>query len=299
MEVAMRWPLLLLSLLAAVAALPARAAPLHVVASFSVLGDIVRQVGGERIELRVLVGPDGDAHGFEPTPADARALAGADLVFVNGLGLERWMARLVAAAGYRGPVVIATQGITPRMATAGEESGPPDPHAWQDLANGQVYVRNVAAALAARDPAGASSYAANAERLSAELGALDRWVRTEIGAVPPAKRRVITTHDAFGYFGAAYGISFLAAQGISTDSEPSAAAVARLIEQARAEHIKALFIENLGDPRLVEMIASEAGATPGGALFSDALSPPDGPAPTYPAMFRNNVPKLKAAMLLN
>ncbi|MFO1057637.1 MAG: zinc ABC transporter substrate-binding protein [Dongiaceae bacterium] len=295
----MRRLLLGLCLLLALAALPARAAPLQVVASFSVLGDIVRQVGGDRIELRVLVGPDGDAHQFEPTPADARALAAADLVFVNGLGLEHWMARLITAAGYGGPVVVATQGIKPRIATEGDEAGQPDPHAWQDLANGQVYVKNVAAALTARDPAGAAAYAANAGRLAAELATLDQWVRAEIGAVPAAKRRVITTHDAFGYFGAAYGVTFLAAEGISTDSEPSAAAVAKLIEQARAEHIRALFIENLGDPRLVEMIAHETGATLGGSLFSDALSPPDGPAPTYPAMFRNNVPKLKAAMLLN
>jgi zinc/manganese transport system substrate-binding protein len=295
----MRQLLLGLSLLLSLAAAPAVARPLQVVASFSVLGDIVRTVGGDRIALRVLVGPDGDAHTFEPTPADARALAQADLVLVNGLGLEHWMGRLVAAAGYRGPVVVATDGIKPRIAGKGGEAGQPDPHAWQDLANGQIYVRNVAAALAAADPAGAQSYASSAAALQAQLASLDQWVRAELGAVPAAQRRVITTHDAFGYFGAAYGVTFLAAQGVSTDSEPSAAAVARLIEQARTERVKALFIENLGDPRLVAMIAKETGAPLGGALFSDALSPPDGPAPTYPAMFRNNVPKLKAGMLLN
>jgi zinc/manganese transport system substrate-binding protein len=295
----MRRLLIALSLLLFLPSAAASAKPLAVVASFSVLGDIVRTVGGDRVTLRVLVGPDGDAHAFEPTPSDARAVAQADLVFVNGLGLERWMSRLIDASGYHGRVVVATEGIKPRLATEGDEAGQPDPHAWQDLANGQIYVRNVAAALSAADPDGAQSYTARAAALEAELAALDRWVRAELGAVPSGKRRVITTHDAFGYFGAAYGVTFLAAQGISTDSEPSAASVAKLIEQARAEHIKALFIENLGDPRLVEMIAKEAGAPMGGALFSDALSPPDGPAPTYPAMFRNNVPKLKAAMLEN
>jgi zinc/manganese transport system substrate-binding protein len=287
-----------LALLMAFIAAPAHAAPLKAVASFSVLGDMVARIGGERIALKVLVGPDGDAHGFEPSPADASALAAAGIVFVNGLGFEPWMEKLAAASGYRGPLIAASAGVIPREM---QEDGHThtDPHAWQDLANGAIYVRNIEAALASADPAGKSVYEANAAALLAELAGLDRWTRAEIGAVPAAKRKVITSHDAFGYFAAAYGVTFIAPEGLSTDAEPGAGDLARLIDQIRHEGIKALFIENMSDPRLIGMIARETGATPGGTLYSDALSPPDGPAPAYPAMFRNNVPKLKAAMLKN
>jgi zinc/manganese transport system substrate-binding protein len=287
-----------LALLTAFIAAPAHAAPLKAVASFSVLGDMVARIGGERIALKVLVGPDGDAHGFEPSPADASALAAAGIVFVNGLGFEPWMEKLAAASGYRGPLIAASAGVIPREM---QEDGHThtDPHAWQDLANGAIYVRNIEAALASADPAGKSVYEANAAALLAELAGLDRWTRAEIGAVPAAKRKVITSHDAFGYFAAAYGVTFIAPEGLSTDAEPGAGDLARLIDQIRHEGIKALFIENMSDPRLIGMIARETGATPGGTLYSDALSPPDGPAPAYPAMFRNNVPKLKAAMLKN
>jgi zinc/manganese transport system substrate-binding protein len=287
-----------LALLTTFIAAPAHAAPLKAVASFSVLGDMVARIGGERIALKVLVGPDGDAHGFEPSPADASALAAAGIVFVNGLGFEPWMEKLAAASGYRGPLIAASAGVIPREM---QEDGHThtDPHAWQDLANGAIYVRNIEAALASADPGGKSVYEANAAALLAELAELDRWTRAEIGAVPAAKRKVITSHDAFGYFAAAYGVTFIAPEGLSTDAEPGAGDLARLIDQIRHEGIKALFIENMSDPRLIGMIARETGATPGGTLYSDALSPPDGPAPAYPAMFRNNVPKLKAAMLKN
>lgn len=283
---------------------PAFAKPLKVVASFSVLGDIVGTVGGDRVALETLVGPDGDAHTFEPSPGDAKVVAEADLIFVNGLGLEPWMERLIESAGYKGRIVVASQGVAARlMQEEGEGGGTPatvaDPHAWQDPANGQIYVRNVAEALSSADPSGAEGYGANAERYAAELTALDAWTRSEIGALPPQKRRVITTHDAFGYFGAAYGVSFLAAEGISTESEPTARDLAKLVDQIKTEKIRALFIENMSDPRLMRTIAREAKVELGGELFADALSPPDGPAPTYPAMFRNNVPKLKAAMQQN
>lgn len=277
---------------------------LNVVASFSVLGDIVKEVGGNKIKVTTLVGPNGDAHTFEPTPTDAKLVAKADLVFVNGLALEKWMDKLITASGYKGPVVIASEGVKPRTMTEGGEGGKPaeqvpDPHAWQDLSNGQIYVRNVAEALAKADPQDAPTYQANAKKFSAQLAELDNHTRTEIGSVPPEKRKVITTHDAFGYFGAAYGVTFLAPEGISTESEPSAGNLAKLINQIKTEKIKALFIENMSDPRLIQTISRETGAEMGGELFSDALSKPNGPAPTYPAMFRNNVPKLKAAMLKN
>jgi len=284
-----------LALLTAFIAAPAHAAPLKAVASFSVLGDMVARIGGERIALKVLVGPDGDAHGFEPSPADASALAAAGIVFVNGLGFEPWMEKLAAASGYRGPLIAASAGVIPREM---QEDGHThtDPHAWQDLANGAIYVRNIEAALASADPAGKSVYEANAAALLAELAGLDRWTRAEIGAVPAAKRKVITSHDAFGYFAAAYGVTFIAPEGLSTDAEPGAGDLARLIDQIRHEGIKALFIENMSDPRLIRQIADETGVEVGGALYADALSEPGEGAGTYLDMFRHNVALIVPAM---
>ncbi|HEX7777354.1 MAG TPA: metal ABC transporter substrate-binding protein [Parvibaculum sp.] len=277
---------------------PALAKEVSVVASFSVLGDIVKEVGGDKIALTVLVGPDGDAHTFEPSPADAKTLANADLLVVNGLGLESWLPKLAAASGTNARFATASFGVLPRdMNEDGKDIT--DPHAWQSLSNGAIYVRNVEEALEKVDPADAPTFKANASKLLAELAGLDQWTRQQLAAVPADKRKVITTHDAFGYFGAAYGVTFLAPEGISTDSEPSAKGLAALTDQIKREHIKALFIENMTDPRLMQTISKETGAEMGGELYSDALSAPDGPAPTYPGMFRNNVPKLVAAMLKN
>ena len=278
------------------------AAPIKVVASFSVLGDIVRQIAGDHAVVVTLVGPDGDAHTFDPSPADAKKLADAALVVSNGLGLDGWIERLAKSSDYKGTIVVASQNIPARRMTE-EEGGTKkevtDPHAWQNLRNGAIYVRNIEAALEKADPANATAYKQAAEKYTGELLALDAEVRTQIAAVPKAKRRVITSHDAFGYFGAAYGVEFLAPEGISTETEPSAGDVAKLVDQIRAEHIKALFIENMTDARLVTIIGDETGAIVGGTLFSDALSPPDGPAPTYIAMFKNNVPKLIEGMARN
>ncbi|MGA9756558.1 MAG: metal ABC transporter substrate-binding protein [Desulfobaccales bacterium] len=273
-----------------------------VIASFSILGDMIKNVGGVRVEVATLVGPNGDAHVFEPTPADAKAVSAADLVIVNGLGLEGWMDRLIKTSGYKGPVVVASQGIKPRE-MAGEEprygakhQHKIDPHAWQDLANGQIYVEDIAKALSSVDPAGASLYQANADAYKAKLSELDKWVKAEFSSIPQPKRRMITSHDAFGYLGAAYGVTILSPMGVSTESEPSAGGVARLINQIRKEKITAVFIENVSDPRLVEQIGKESGVNLGGELYSDALSKPEGPAPTYSDMFKNNVPKIVAAM---
>lgn len=285
-------------LVVTLASAPAHAGSLNVVATFSILGDMTREVGGDRIDLTVLVGPDGDAHTFEPSPADAKTLAAADLVILNGLGFEPWLERLVAASGYKGRIVIASKGIKPRnMSDDGKTVT--DPHAWQDLSNGAIYVRNIEAALTQADPAGAQTFHENAARLLAVLAVLDRWTRDEIAAIPADRRKVITTHDAFGYFAAAYGVTFLAPEGLSTDAEPGAGALARLIDQIEREGITALFIENMSDPRLIRTIARETGAEMGGELYSDALSKPGGGAPTYPDMFRNNVPRLVAAMKKN
>ncbi|GGG49507.1 ABC transporter substrate-binding protein [Caldovatus sediminis] len=294
---------------------PAEGAALRVVASFSILGDMVREIGGSRVDLQVIVGPDHDAHGFQPRPSDVAALRGEPPVVRNGLGFEPWLDRLRRAAGHRGPVVTATAGITPRVmdaATGHHHHGGsdverrrqhavppgrvPDPHAWQDLRLGQIYARNIAAGLAAADPAGAEHYRRNAEAYVARLAALDAWVRAQIATVPEARRKVVTDHEAFGYFGAAYGVRFLALRGVSAAAEPSAAEVARLIRQIRAEGITAVFLENMGNPATLERLAREAGARIVGRLYADALSPPDGPAPTYEAMFRHNVALLVSAM---
>jgi zinc/manganese transport system substrate-binding protein len=278
-------------------ALPALAAgEIPVVTSISILSDMVRNVGGVHVAVTELIGPDADAHAFEPSPADAKALAGAKLVVVNGLGLEGWLDRLIAASGYRGPVVVASQGVVPReMAEDGDTVS--DPHAWQDLANGKLYVESIARGLAATDPAHAADYAANARSYLREIAAADGWVRAGLGKVPAAQRKVVSSHDAFGYFGAAYAVEFAAAQGISEDAEPSAADLKQTIDQIRAEHIKVLFLENALSPRLIEQIARETGAAVGGTLYADALSPPGGPADTYLNMFRHNVPLLRDAML--
>jgi len=279
---------------------PRSTARLPVVASFTVLGDMARIVGGERAAVSVLIGPDGDAHTFQPRPSDAAALRGAAVVLRNGLGFEPWMDRLLRAGGGRAAVVTAADGITPRALPDshghGHSHGTADPHAWQDLRHGQAYVRSIAAGLAAADPDGAGTYERNAEAYLARLAALDAWVRAEIDAVPAGRRRVITSHDAFGYFGAAYGVSFDSPQGASTEGEASAAQVAALIRQVRARNTTAVFMENMASPAVLDRLAREAGVRVRGKLYSDALSPPDGPAPSYEAMFRHNVGLLVPAM---
>ena len=266
---------------------------LKVVTTFTILADMVRSVGREHVALTTLVGPDADAHVYEPTPFDARALAEADLVVVNGLGFEGWIDRLVGVSGYKGPIVVASEGIA--ALTVGKNR--PDPHAWQDLANGRLKVANIARAMAAADPAHADVYFRCAHAYDHELAALDRDIRSRLGAFPENRRKVITSHDAFQYFGRAYGIDFRAPVGLSSGSEPSASEVAALVRQMKAEGIHALFVENITDPRLVEQLAREAGAVIGGTLYSDSLSGPTGPAPTYLDMFRHNVGEIAKAFL--
>jgi zinc/manganese transport system substrate-binding protein len=282
-----------------------------VVASFSILADMTRQIGGDRIALRAIAGADVDAHGFQPKPSDAAALNNAALVIRNGLGFEGWLDRMVRSSGFKGRMVTTTEGITPRLmeahghnhAGAGRRHnhsvGPrqvPDPHAWQDVGLGQHYIRNITAGLIAADPGGEALYRRNAEAYAARLAALDQWVRAEIAKVPAARRKIVTSHDSFGYFGDAYGVRFLAPQGVSTEAEPSAAEVGRLIRQIRAENITALFMENMSNPATLQRIAQETGLRVRGRLFADALSTEAGPAPTYEAMFRHNLSLMVPAM---
>lgn len=290
-------PALLLGL---TAGFTARAdAPLPVVVSFSILGDLVGQVGGERVAVTTLVGPGGDAHVYEPTPADARALGEAALLVTNGLGFEGWIERLVAAAGFSGTRVVAAADVTPRQVDAGDPSehgGDVDPHAWQDPANVALYVARIRAGLIEADPEGEQEYRARAEDYLAELATLDKEIRSALAQIPPARRKVVTSHDAFGYFADAYGIAFLAPVGINTEAEASAADLAALIRQIRAEDIPAVFVENISDPRLLDQIRRETGAQPGGTLYSDALSPSDGPAGTYLDLMRHNTATLVSAL---
>lgn len=336
--------------------------PIPVVATFSILGDMVERIGGEHITVSTLVGPDGDAHVYQPTPAAARTVSEADLLFVNGLEFEGWIDRLVDASGFDGTRVVTTDGIEPipfeeedehhedgdhgehedhaehnehaHDEHEGEEHaehtddhregeehaehehqeedehedhaeaeghdhhhhGAFDPHAWQSLASGQIYATNIAGALASADPDNAESYQANAEAYVAEMQALDAEIQDIVAALPEEARTVVTSHDAFGYFAERYGLTFEAPQGLSTESEPSAADVAELIEQIRDEGITAVFVESITDNRLLEQIANETGATIGGTLYSDALSGPDEPASTYLDMMRHNAATLAQAL---
>ncbi|MSO65395.1 MAG: metal ABC transporter substrate-binding protein [Alphaproteobacteria bacterium] len=271
---------------------------LRVVATFSILADMVRVVGGERVEVTDLVGPNSDAHAFQPTPADSRALTSAHLVVVNGLAFEGWLDRLVRASGLHGPIAVASAGLEPLMVAAGQ-SAVADPHAWQDVANAIVYVRNITHALVTAAPASEAIFRANAETYAARLRALDEDIRRQIAELSPAQRRVITSHDAFAYFGRAYGIEFKAAAGISSDSEPTPRDVARLIDQIRRSATRAIFVENMGDPRLIGQIARDAGATVGGKLYADSLSTTPGEADTYENMIRHNVAALIKGMRAN
>jgi zinc/manganese transport system substrate-binding protein len=270
----------------------ARATDIEVVASFSILADLAREIGGERVKVHALVGPDADAHAHEPRPSDARHISQARLIIVNGLGFDDWLTRLARSSGRGEALVVASAGVT-ALAADDEHA---DPHAWQDVANAGRYVANIAAALEKTDPAGAPIYRANAERYERELKTLDADIRRAIAALPEAKRRVVSSHDAFGYFSRAYGLVFLAPVGVANDAEPTAKEVARLITQLRAEKAAAVFVENISDPRLIERIRAESGTVMGGRLYTDALSAPDGPAPNYIGLMRHNLAVLLAAL---
>ena len=313
------------------APLAASAEKMRVVATFSILGDMVRQVGGDHVEVKTLVGPNGDTHVFRPSPLDARILQNADLLVVNGLGLEGWLLRLVLAAEFSGTRIVATDGIdglvlrqddadedeahkSPHVASPderehkhgeshkhggghGHEHGPMDPHAWQSPRAAALYVTNIANALVAADPSNSLAYQGNLAAYLAEIEKVTREVKAALDDIPDERRDIVTSHDAFRYFGREFGLRFRAAQGISTAAEPSAKDIARLIAQIRKHDIPAVFIENITDPRLVNQIAQETGARVGGTLYSGSLSGPDGPAGTYLDMIRHNAKTLAEALM--
>lgn len=272
---------------------------LKVVATFSILADLVQNVGGDRVEVVSLVSPNSDAHVYNPSPADAKKLADAKVVFVNGLGFEGWINRLIRASGSKAPTIVASTGVKSLGKAAGRDDhghGRVDPHAWQSVGNVKVYATNIRDALITADPAGKAAYEANAAAYIAELDALDKEVRDAVARIPAERRRVITTHKAFGYFTDAYGVEMYAPQGVSTEAEPSAKDVAALIAQVRRQKISGVFMENVSDPRLIERIAKETGAKVGGTLYSDALTDAKGPAPTYIDLIRHNIRTLSTAL---
>lgn len=287
------------TLLAAAAGLPfaARAqASLPAVASFSILADMLSEIGGPRVAARAVVGPDVDAHHFQPRPSHAEALRSAGIAIRNGAGFDGWFDRLLSSTRFGGVAVTATEGVALRPASGGHSHGGRDPHAWQDARLAVQYVRNIEVGLTRADPAGAEEYRGRAASYVQRLEALDGWIRAQVATVPEARRVVITGHDAFGYFGAAYGVRFRAPQGMNMNSEPSAQQVATLIRLIRAEALTAVFLENIGNPATLRRIADEAGVQVRGRLYADALSAPDGPAATYEAMMRYNTGAMVAAM---
>jgi zinc/manganese transport system substrate-binding protein len=264
---------------------------INVVASFSILGDFVKNVGGDRVNVTTLVGPNSDVHVYTPAPADAKKIADANLLVINGLGLEGWLPRLLQSSGSKAPIITATKGIAPLKVGAGG-----DPHAWQSVLDAKIYVADIRDALVAADPTDAEAFRSNAQSYLEKLDALDREVREAVAKIPPNRRKVISTHDAFGYFASAYGIQFIAPLGVSTESEASARDIAGIITQIKTEKIPAIFLESFSDPRLIRRISAETGARVGGTLYSDSLTDEKGDSPTYIELVRHNIKALTSAL---
>lgn len=286
---------IILALALGLTAQGAMAKTLNVVSSFSVLGDMVQQVGGEHVHVDTLVKPDGDPHTFEPSPQDSALLSKADVVVVNGLGLEGWLDRLIKASGFKGELVVASSGVKTHTL---DEDGKTvtDPHAWNSAANGARYAQNILNGLVKADPEDSAALKASGERYIGQLNDIDGWAKKQFADIPQEKRKVLTSHDAFGYFARAYGVTFLAPQGLSSESEASAAQVAALIKQIKADGVHTWFMENQLDPRLVKQIANATGSQPGGELYPEALSAPGGVADSYVKMLRHNVELIAASM---
>lgn len=273
--------------------------PVRVVASFSLLADMVQQVGGDLVDVEAIVGPDEDAHDFQPTPQDAKKLVDADIIVINGLGFEGYITRMVQASKSRAKLLIATAGIKPRLMSRKEDEKAAhsfDPHAWQNLDNAPIYIRNIAAALIEARPEQEKEIKARARRYLDACKSLHEEAKTRFAQLSPQRRTAITSHDAFGYFADAYNLTFMGAVGVSEESEPSAADIARLIDQIKQEKVHALFVENMNDPRLIQQISQETNVKIGGKLYADALSQPQGPAPDYLSLMRTNITTVLGAL---
>ncbi|MEI8321024.1 MAG: metal ABC transporter substrate-binding protein [Alphaproteobacteria bacterium] len=270
--------------------------PLRIVSTFSILADLVKEIGGDRVHVDCIVGPDSDPHIYEPRPSDIIKISNAQIIFINGLGFEGWLERLMSAAESDGKLVVATDHIYPRLVFEGTVVQ--DPHAWHSVANTKIYITNIRDKLIEIDPSSEKYYERRFQIFYKKLTDLDKKIREKIDKIPPERRKIITAHDAFGYFGNAYGVQFMAPQGISTESEARVHQVIFLIKQIKALKVKTIFIENISDPKLIEQIGKEAGAKIGGTLYSDALSGPEGPASSYIKMMEYNIDLLLKAMSL-
>lgn len=281
----------------------AQAQPLEVVATYSILGDFVDAVGGELIDLHVLIGPDGDSHEYEPVPGDGVALAEAAVVFENGLEFEPWLDSLFEASGSRAVRVVVTDSTEPLPAREHEEEGDEehgefDPHVWHSVPNAVVMVENVRAGLVAADPANADVYTANAAAYTSELQALDAYIRERVATLPEARRKLVTSHDTFGYFAQAYGFEIVGAVlPVSTENaDPGAGEIAALIEQVRTSGVPAIFAENVTNPGLLEQVAESAGVSVAPPLYTDALGAVGTSGETYLSLERYNVDTIVAAL---
>ncbi len=286
---------------------PVSGEPLSVVTSFSILGDLVRQVGGDAVQVTTLIGSGVDAHTYDPAPADLVALSEANLVFENGLGFEPWLDGFFASAQPAGARVVVSEGITPREAGGDhaeheEESGEHgvyDPHVWHDVANAIVMTENIRDALVAADPANAALYETNAAAFIANLETLDADIREQVATLPEERRKLVTSHDTFGYFADAYGFEVLGTGfgSLSTEAaDPAARDIAALVAAIEAAGVPAIFAENVANPDLMASIAAEAGVELAPALYTDALGPEGSPGETYEGMMQSNVATIVAAL---
>jgi ABC-type Zn uptake system ZnuABC Zn-binding protein ZnuA len=289
---------------------PVSGEPVQAVASFSILGDLVKNVGGEAVAVTMLIDPGVDAHTYDPAPVDLVVLAEADVIFENGLGFEPWLDGFFESTQPPGTRVVVTEGITPREVgqdadeheeeeDAGDGHGQFDPHVWHDVANVIILVGNIRDALVATDPARAELYEANAAAYIAELEALDASIRGQVGTLPPERRKLVTSHDTFGYFADAYGFEVIgtALGSISTEAgDPSARDIATLITQIEEAGVPAIFAENVANPDLMESIAAEAGVVLAPPLYTDALGPQGSPGETYVGMMQSNVTTIVDAL---
>jgi zinc/manganese transport system substrate-binding protein len=293
-----RW--IVIALATAMTAAPA-IAKLKVIATTSIIGDWVATVGGADVDVKILVGPDGDPHEYEPVPADSIAISQANLVFENGLGLETWLDKLYRSAQGGAKRIVVTDGIQVRHAPADQRGGGEDrdPHAWQSVPDAIIMVGNMTNALISADPAHAANYKTRSASYIAQLNDLDQWVHTQIQSIPPARRKLVTSHDAFGYFGDLYGIdiSRSALESMTTEAaDPSAMQIAHIVDQIKACGVPVIFLENIQNPKLIDQIAAEANVKVGPPLYSDALGPPGSSGDTYIKMIRYNVRTLVKAL---